>query len=328
MQAAEILIDSENAVWSFLDSVLKDGVSDSPFEIVFKDWPVLNIKVIGEKYSSTINATIMEGLVEFQKSIYRSYAKAKYNKEDARCLTKKEKEELDFYVKISEGSSDYKISLQEILNNFVKGISSKMESKHLAYTIIGIAIVMGASASYNDYLDHKLEEKKLDTQSYSSELETKRMEIFANAMKDNKVVQSVKENTDEARDAFLKSSVSAEKISIGGSVIDQDTVSELVKSSRDKSIDIRLDGYCRILSVDSSKAQNFTVKVEYEDGRIFNAVLEDKFIARKEKNKSLIQAAEWDKQPIFLAINAKEVRDQITKATIIDVTEEQGEKRN
>jgi hypothetical protein len=125
--------------------------------------------------------------------------------------------------------------------------------------------------------------------------------------------------SEEVINMILKGSRQADSITIGGHTLDKKQVGQLIRSERAIASEVRLDGQYRILKVDSSKASSF--KVELQDMKTlhsFWAILQDATVT-KEKNKELLQEAEWNKQPINLAINAHEVKGDITSAVILDV---------
>ena len=179
-------IRNESDAYDLLQGCFEDKISiDKEFDIKFDGWPVLEIKIEGEKYSSTITPPIMKGLIEFQKGIYRSYAFSKYNTYNINKLSKREKEDLEIQVKVSEGSSLLGIDFQAAFENFLTSVANKLEPTHAIITAISIAVLYFGNSAFRSYLQNRKEiraqEAKskeslalIHAQQFASEQETKR----------------------------------------------------------------------------------------------------------------------------------------------------------
>lgn len=317
----EIVIQNENDAWTFLERVLREGMPEGPFELVFDKWPIVEFRIKGDKFESSLTAKVMEGFIDLQKAVNRAYAKVRYDRATSSVLTDEEKYSLGIVVKVNQGSSIFQIDLQGATETFLKGVAGNMNGKQAVITVLGLALTVGSVVSYKSYLEHQRETKQIEITSFLSEQETKRMEIFAEAMTAQTAIAHAKEDTDEAFNTLLKGAKTAEFFEVGGRKVEGDVIQELVRSSRSKSNEVQLNGVCRINKVDSSKPDGFMVEVRFDDGRLFTAKLEDKFIFRRDAHRKLIQEAEWDKKPIYLKMNGKELRGEITQAVIVDVEE-------
>ena len=67
-----IVIRSEEDAYEVLRKA-RDGELGPYNSIVFDGWPTLNLYLKGDKFHQSITPTVMKGLLEFQKGIYRSY---------------------------------------------------------------------------------------------------------------------------------------------------------------------------------------------------------------------------------------------------------------
>lgn len=315
----ELIINNENDAWVFLEKALKGELPEGSFELVFKDWPVVEFRIKGERFDSSLTAKVMEGFVELQKAVNRAYAKACYDKPSSAALTDDEKQALSLVVRVSQGSSIFQIDLQETAETFLKGLAGKMNGTQAVITIIGMSLTVGGVVGYKSYLENQRDLKQIETATFLSSQETERMKIFADAMEKQAILAYAKDDADEAFNTMLKGAKDADYFEIDGRKIEGTVIQDLVRSSRSRSNEVQLNGACRILKVDSSKPEGYTVEVRFEDQRTFSAKLEDKFVFRKEAHKKLIQEAEWEKKPIYLRMNGKELRGEITQATIIDV---------
>ena len=81
---------------------------------------------------------------------------------------------------------------------------------------------------------------------------------------------------------------------------------------------IRLDGEFRILQVDSSDPTQFKVKVQNQkNGEELEAIVQDDSL--DQHNRTILQTAEWLRQPVSLKINARQLRGKYKDATILEV---------
>lgn len=316
-------IKNEEDAWALLKKTIEDGISEEPFELVFENWPVLEFKLTGDKFDSSLTIKVMQSFIDLQQKLNRAYAQIKYNKPSALGLTAAEKEELEILVHVEKGSSIFQVDLQAALETFVTGVSGKMTGPEIVATVLGVGLIYGGVTCTKAYFDHQRETKQIETSTFLSEQETKRFEIFAQAMQKQPALQPAYADAEDYYNKMLKGAAEASTFEIGGQQISQEVAQELTRPTRSRAAEMQLNGLYRILKVDSSKPEGFYIGVRFEeDGRTFTAKLEDKWIFRKEANLEVLKTAEWEKQSVYLKINAKEVRGQITQASILDVGEE------
>lgn len=319
MAETVLTIGSEDDAWDTLKSAIKGNLELDHLDFEFTDWPVLNIKLKGEKFQASITPKVMEGFIALQKDIYRAFAKLRYNDANHR-LTNEEKESLEIIVKVEQGSSDLFASLKGAIEVFAKEAANKMESKHIVTVVLGAALMWTSHAAWNSYLDQQVKIKSMDVQTYSSTQETERMKVLRDIVKDKPVLQVVQENSEETYDKILRTAVSADSIQIGSEVIKKEEVKQLIKSTRKAPVETRLDGACQIRKVDSSKLGVFVVEVTFlPDGRVFKAEVKEEFLATRDKFKGLIRDAEWEKKPVKLTMNCREKNGEVVDAVILDV---------
>lgn len=317
---AKLPVFNENDAWDLLQTALAGKLPDDTFEIDMGDWAEIHFHFKGPALNSTLTTSMMEAFIELQNNIYRVYAKLHHDSGTTRTLTADEKLALNILVQVSPGSTQTTAILKDAVKKLVQGAVNKMEAKH--YVIIAMTGILAftSNSMWKNYLSVQSEEKKADLHVALSKEESHRLEIFSNAIKQVPHVASIKSDADEFRNKVLKSSKSADAITVAGQEVTKDQARLLARSTRTQAIEVRLDGQYKIQKVDSSKVDFFRVELLGTDGKAFWAVLQDITIA-KEKNKELLQEAEWSKKPINLMINGTTVRGEITAANIIDVKE-------
>lgn len=311
---------TENDAWDLLSRLLSGEIPDKILDVEIGEWAEIHLKFKGEKYSSTITPSMMEAFLDLQKNIHRLYAKLKYNDSRSNILTDDEKRSVDILVKVSEGSTDAKIDLKEVLKQLVEGAINKMEAKHYMVLALIAGLTYATPSMWKSYLQQQNDLKNADVKVHLSKEETRRLEIVAQATSQVPHTATVILDADEFRNKVLKSAKAADSMEVAGQEITKDQATKLVRASRSSSKDVRLDGEYRIVKVDSSNADHFKVFLVGLDGKGFPAVLDDQTIT-KAQNRKLLQEAEWDKKTINLMINGTTVRGEVTSARIIDVKE-------
>lgn len=313
-------ISSEADAWALLEKTLTEGVPEGPFDLVFNNWPVLEFRLRGDKFESSLTVKVMEGFVDLQKKINRAYAQMRYNKPTSVGLTVEEKDQLQIIVYVDEGSSIFKIDLQDAMETFLKGAINNMTGKEIVVTILGISLIYGGVTCTKAYFEHEREMKQIETTSFLSDQETQRMEVFAKALGEKNELHLAADDAVETYNKILKGASEADILVIGDTEISREVIQDLVKQKRSRSEETQLNGIYRVQKIDNTNVDGFfiTLKSE-EDGRTFTAKLEDKWFFRREANVKQLEDALWDRKPVYLRVNGKELRGEVTQAVILDV---------
>ncbi|WP_318557221.1 hypothetical protein [Geobacter anodireducens] len=325
MSSAAWVIKSEDDAWNLLERTLKEGVPDGHIEMVFENWPVLEFKLKGDKFNSSLTVKVMKTFVDLQQKLNRAYAQMRYNRPTAGGLSAAEHKELEIVVKVDKGSTLFSVDLQPTVATLLQGVTGKMTGTEIVISVLGLGLIYGGVTFAKAYLDSRRQEKQIEIASLLSNEETKRLGIFADAVNKQENLLSACRDSEETFDSFIKGASDADYLEIGGQRIYKEALDEMVKQTRSRSTDVQLNGWYRILYVDSSKPDGFVVGVRsQENGKEFPAKLEDKWVFRMAAHLNRLQAAEWGKKPIYLRINGKEIRSGVSQATIIDVGDETG----
>ncbi|GHB24368.1 hypothetical protein [Salinicola rhizosphaerae] len=322
----EIVIRSEQDAYDTLQLATAGGLPDN-VEIRFDGWPQLEIVVKGDRYQGTISPSIMKGFIEFQSAIYRTYALARYNSVNVNKLTREERDALELFIEVEKGSSKYKLDVQAIMETFAERVADKVTPRSLVVIALIVATSYFGTSFAKSYLEErrltrvaelKSEERiaELEAQSYADELDVRRMQILADATRDEPRAANIREYAGDAQQSIVRSVRSTDETSIGGVVIDGEVAQELTKNARRESKEIRLDGLYRVQVVDASQIDVFKIKVRNEtNGDEFQAIVQDDTL--QSRYKAAIREAEWEKRPVNLSINAKVIGDDIRSAVVI-----------
>lgn len=315
----EIIVKNENDAWTLLEKILKEKQSNEFIQLKFDNWPKLEITLKGNKFNSTLNTKLMEGFLEVQKAINIAYAKLRYDRSTQRILSEDDKCALEFSVKVKQGSTVVEALLDSPFVKFAQEVVSTMDGSQVMITVLGSALLFSTTSCFKSYMQKQKETKDSEKQISLSEEETKRMKIFSDAINKSQQLQSINNDVEEVYNCILRGSLSADQVEIGGLKLVKNEIKEVLRKTRTKSTGVQLNGKYKILAIDNTNIDHYRVDLEYEDGRIFKAKLDDDCLIVKEQNKVLIDKAFWDRTSIYLLVNASELRGEITQAKVIDV---------
>lgn len=324
---SEIIIRSDEEAFAWLEKYLA-GVAEAD-ELKLEQWPVLSVRLTGDKFDQSLTPGVMKAFLELQSAINRSYALEKYGEANAGRLSAEEKAELEIKVKVDKGSTLLVVNLQDVIDKVALKAVENMEPTHIVATAISIGLIWGGKAVWTRYLDNRkeirmqevrteAEREHLAAMKFMSQEETKRIEILSKMIKREPALESMVRHADDARAEMLKGFSRAETTEFDGLSLDQDIVVNLATNARRQSEEVRLDGLYRILRNDTTDPSAFRVKVRQHRG-------EQEFEARVQNEslstdyRTLLQEAEWGRTPIRLTINAKSLEGEIRNAVVIGV---------
>lgn len=325
--AQDITIKNETDAFAAIQQYLEEGGFKG--EVRLSGWPKLTVRLVGEKFDASITPPVMKSFLELQNLVYKSYAIAQFGTDDTRKLSKEERDELEIQVKVEEGSSIFEIDFQGVLEKFAEKAVETMPPELLAITILGLGVLWVGKASYSAYLDHrkeirmaevKSEEQRemLNTIQLNSKEETRRAELLTRLVVQQPALEAVSRQAYDAKTEMLKGFSTAEQATVAGITTPGEVASELIVNARRKAAEKRLDGFYRVVRVDSSDPDEFKVKIRrHRTSAEFEAVLEDESLDAEKKE--VLQYAEWERTTVYLNINAKVLDDVIKSAVILGV---------
>ncbi|MEN7529222.1 hypothetical protein [Cupriavidus sp. DL-D2] len=320
----EFVVNSEKDAFDLLKKALGEQLGQD-FHLRFQDWPRVQVTLKGDEYHSTITPSLMQGLLDLQHGINKTYAQLVYDQPDARSLKEADKAELEFKAKVEEGSSLVTVDLSDFAQKLVTSLVGKMEPSHIVILGVVGATLWAATTMYKHYANKELKKKELDVEADKlvnlSKEETARLALVTEALAAQPKLAVVQETAASTSMAMLKGISDADLIDLNGVKLTQAEARQVLSTVRRTSNEIQINGNYRILSVDTSKEEEFRIKVRYlGDGREFTAKFRDDSLDRE--HVRALQQAEWGKSPVYLSVNATELEGQVTTATIISATQQ------
>nr|WP_278388434.1 hypothetical protein [Brucella intermedia] len=304
-------------------------VEPDNLRIEFGDWVNINIYLPHTPVEGSISPTMMKAFVELQSAINRSYKLVESRSKDLRTLSNFEKDMLEFRVVVEKGSSDYLVQLIDIMGKIgveaVAGMSPEMK----LLTILGLALIISGGFVLKSWLASRaaIRQAEIESDEVKEMLQTHKEILIAaldvkkssvaDAIQNDPILKQIEETNAEAREQLVKAVGSEGGGQMLGTHIPSELASEITSHTRSQSQEVYLKGNYRILKVDSSIADGFTVRlVNEEDNTEISASLLDMLISAD--HKITIQEAEWKKTAVWLEIKAKKLNSRITEAVIVD----------
>lgn len=319
----KLIVRSEEDAFTLLQKALTNELADQPYVLEFDHWPVLTLRFVGEGYNSTITPRIAEALVELQHAMNRSYARLVRHASNANVLTKEERKAIEFKAKVDEGSSLITVDLGEYAETLTTALVGKMTGTELVITILGIAISGGALLAYKAFLAARSEDKKVDQATKQtvqlSEQETKRLQIFANAVLQRPELKAVHEDFDNVRHDILRSVGDASRLDVQGFPLSQEQARVMAITPRTRAEEVQLNGNYRIVKLDWSKAEEVRISLFGTDETQREFIATMRIHNLTPQNIEKLKACEWERKLVYLSINATVLRGEVTSAAIVGV---------
>ncbi len=227
-----------------LESLINDPEYQAPEEFKFEG-DLANIKLYfkGENYHSSMPASCIKGLWEYQQSLYRGVAELLYGSSRITVLTKEDLKNFELVFKISEGSVDIAAALVGFLNSLSKGFST-MESKHKAITMALIAALItgGFTTVYLNDSNQETQQSQinLELEVVKEEQKTRQFELMAGLVGGNEKVKEFNNHVVEGHRAIIKGASDAEEIHIGPVKFDRHEILEISQRSSRTQAEVKV----------------------------------------------------------------------------------------
>ncbi|MCT9114720.1 hypothetical protein N6G02_01115 [Cupriavidus gilardii] len=324
VEVPEVVINSERDAFDLLKKALSEELGPD-FFVRFQDWPRVQVTLKGPEYHSTITPSLMQGLLDLQQGINRTYAQLVLDQPNAKNLKEADKQELEFKAKVEEGSSVVTVDLSEFAQKLVTEMVGRMDPSHVVILGVVGATLWAATTMYKHYANAQLKKKEINVDADKlvalSKEETARLELVTRALTVHPRLSAVEQSASATSMSMLKGISDADVINLNGVSLTQDEVRRVLSTARSTSNEIQINGNYRILSVDTSKDDEFRIKVRFlADGREFIAKFRDDSLDGE--HVRALQQAEWGKSEVYLSVNATELRGEVTTATIVSATQQ------
>lgn len=321
-ETLDVVIQNEEQAWKWLKLALEDNLpaSDGPYILKFEGWPTLDLKFNGKDFDQSVPTRLMPALLDAQKEIHRVYAMTRYGDENLRRLTAEDREKLELVVRVEDGSSEFETNLEHVLTEaFMRGVE-RMDSIHLLILFLGLAVTWGSVVAWKAWLRSQEARKETESRVDISKLEAEKLHVLADAMNRSSELRELSAGVDAFRNTSLHKLKPADTFSIPKTdlVVGGEHAATVTTAPRSQSVDDRLKGTFAIQGVDVSAAQGYRVKVRaIADGTVFTVSIPDDVFTRDQLD--IIKEAEWEKRLVYMEIQVKLLRGQISAASLDSV---------
>ncbi|MFC0168406.1 hypothetical protein ACFFKC_09960 [Pseudoduganella danionis] len=318
----QLVITNETQAFDALQLAIEKQFDGQVIDLKFDGWPVLEIKLEGEGYDSTITSDMANAIVEVQRAVNRTYARVVKHSAHARSLTDGERQELQFKAKVKTGSSIIEVNLGDFAEKLATSISTSMTPEMMLTTVLGTAALGAGLLAYKSFLKHRSDDKQIE-QTERSKLamrqeETRRLQIMADALSRVPQLQHVQEDFDIARNAIVGATGDADSLTVNSLQLDAATTRVIATARRTESQEVQLNGSYSIIATDLSKPDLIKLRVQASsDGREFQASFQDNSLDQSQIK--ILQDAEWTRSLVYLSINARILRGEVSVATVVSV---------
>lgn len=154
-----ITINSLDDVVLTLQDLLQSSDTESSYRISLQNLPDFKLYLKGDKFDNSITPSIMQGIIELQKCIYRAYMLARYGNDSLKPLSNYERNALELKVVVNPGSADVFIKLLETFDKMF-GLMDGMESRRKFIIILTVLAVIAGGVGwlyFDSYLGHQAE---------------------------------------------------------------------------------------------------------------------------------------------------------------------------
>lgn len=310
----KVVIASEADAWGALKRATSDNGFPDGVELVFQNWPTFHLDIKGRDWDSTVPTRVMSPLLDVQKDINRAFTSIRYNDFNLRKLKDEDRDELEIVVKVEKGSSVFDAELWKQFSHMAEAAIGRMNGDQIVISVLGVALAIAAPVMFKAWLASRQQEKEIDNRVQLSQQETERLKVFAEAVKVNPALQTVRDDTQATHNRLLKAVKPGDRVVMKGVELQSDEVEVLVQPERERAQDIFIEDVFVILGNRTDKSNGFRITVKrLSDQMTINA---DVPLELPHEQQQLIQKAEWSKGRIKLSITASLLRDSISQAIV------------
>lgn len=317
-------VTSERHAADILRKIVNNDVEINPQELVVGDWADLEIHIPGESY--VLPTTVMRGILALQQSVYRGSAVILDGKPNITYLTAREKEMLTLKAIISEGSTDVKIDVNELVASLVGPLVGKLSGNQIVGLILTGMLVWGGDSFYRNYASDNLKNKEIEMEDVRNQRLMAHLERHSE--QDELVIGAINASGgwstrsaqllsvhNNATPDIIKGLKDAKKSTLGDMPLTPSTVEAITRNPRSESVKRELVGVYKILKVDTTSLVGFRVQVENaRNGEIFTAGLDDATVSNT--TRSVIEAATFNKTNVAAIVSARIKNGNVMDAKI------------
>jgi hypothetical protein len=337
-----LTISSEEEAWDRLTEATQQTTArlGDVAAIHFLKWPFLNMHI--STGDGSLSTPLMEIFIEYQKTLWRTYALIKYGTPKISFLTDEERTALQFDVLVRQGSTDAIANLTKSAGALLTEAGKKMSGNQLLILILGATLIVTGGVVLDADLVRRSELQRLELASQErvkltelssqekvrflelqrslSEQDTAKMKILQEAYAREPKLRDVEGLVQAPREKFLRNVPSDAEVQFQDVKITGCVANKLARNTRRQGHLVTLRGQYRVIEIDSRKDFGFRVKVRNsQTGEELSANLSD--TSENSECKRRISEAQMDRLWIPLVIESRRLGGKSVSATILNAAE-------
>lgn len=320
----QVRISSDEEAWALLEELLANEFEDEDVpELQLDGWPIFDLA--SAKGEAEISTTTMQGFLTLQSSVRRTYLTYAKGYRDLRGLDEDSRSKLELSVKVEQGSSIFKVELDEQVKEFGRALLDKVSGRDVIIAILAGGLIFAGQSVWKAHIAENARVRIAEVQSAEtrqvlegvarlSEEETRRMEILGNAYEAVPETRVSEEEASEARQELLKSLPPGYRAVIEGIDLPSEALEEIIKTQRQLSEEVTVQKTYFIERAQTTEG-GFQVRLrDVETNQFVSAGFGE--ILTSAQERALVWQAFTEKRPILLTLAARQRGEQITSAQI------------
>lgn len=174
MEEHKVIIKTAEDFWAFTqDFISKEDIYFNNIDIQFDGWPILYINIKGDKFHSSLTASMIAGMASMNEAFQRAYVMAKYGSSKLNSLTNEDRQALDVVFKVKEGSTESTTDWSDTANRAMTFLQQTMENMSGAEKMtVLLALISALTIGGCYYLHQKRASKKDELEAKSDDIQT------------------------------------------------------------------------------------------------------------------------------------------------------------
>jgi hypothetical protein len=256
-ERAKLVIESPDDAWVVLRDIAEGTFNPDDYaEIEFSGWQCELVRIPGGVPSS-ISMPMIRSLLDVQSHINKSYRNIRFGDKIRSRINNLERSEIELNIVVTPNGSVYGADARKVLSAFAEAAVNRMESKHLAITLISAALIAAVGYFGNDSFKAYVASQRAVSEAHErademiklSEQETARAKIMGALVAQNEESRRALVQVEAGYQALLKGIAATGSARVLGVDIPQDLAKDLAAKPRRSGEGGRLDGLYEVADV-------------------------------------------------------------------------------
>ncbi|WBA07768.1 hypothetical protein [Salinivibrio kushneri] len=297
-----VVIKSEDDAWKLLSEILDSDKYDNYLE--FQNWPNISINIKGDRYSSTLPASLLEKLSFIQRNLNSFYGETVYDG-DARFLKKADKHEIELVYSIVKGSTDIKADATGLLNKLGESMAKPSTQKITAITLCFISLAISGAFVIGNHMDN------------IKEIEIEKQKTLQKAIE---ALPQLKDTSGQLHSTFRKiisAASDADSIKLGDIELGKNEINRIAEKDKNKYEKDIVESEFKVTSLRGYDRHYSVGVTDLKNNRKFTAKLYKH--SDSDDDLSLLAKSLTSEESISLVVGVKVIDNNYANAEIFEI---------